>query len=152
MWKLKRFLNFISLENSEFFEVKTGFQTEGVRKKRSPPFFLSFFFSLMWQTEENVVLLSPPALFSCGNLPRPRCTDFPGMHRVGRRAATGLSTAAIRTSFVLNLPRFPLEKQLCRQPELPCPSGMELRWQTEKYMVFLPWLLCQQYKKNILSL
>ena len=30
---MKRFLNFISLENSEFFEVKTGFQTEGGSKE-----------------------------------------------------------------------------------------------------------------------
>ena len=50
----------------------------------------------MSQEEENVVLLSPPALFSCGNLPRPRCTDFPGMHRVGRRAATNLILPPLR--------------------------------------------------------
>ena len=38
---MKRFLNLISHENSEFFEVKTGVQTGSVGFENAPPFFLS---------------------------------------------------------------------------------------------------------------
>jgi len=37
---MKRFLNLISHENSEFFEAKTRFQTGGVSFENGPPFFL----------------------------------------------------------------------------------------------------------------
>ena len=37
---MKRFLNLISHENSELFEVKTGVQTDGVGFENGPPFFL----------------------------------------------------------------------------------------------------------------
>jgi len=38
--KFKRFLNSISHENSEFFEVETRFQTGGGVFENGPPFFL----------------------------------------------------------------------------------------------------------------
>ena len=37
--KLQRFLNLISLENSEFFEVEARFQTEDVGFENGPPVF-----------------------------------------------------------------------------------------------------------------
>ena len=39
--RVKRFLSSFHSPNSEFFEVKTGFQTVGVDFENGPPFFCS---------------------------------------------------------------------------------------------------------------